>query len=200
MKRFICAVLALFATILPAMATDSDTIALTPGKIPTYVCSTPFFTPAAAATALLDFSGAASRKVKVLRIFAVYTATTIGQSKLGVTKRSTLSTGGTAVTVAPVGYNSLQPQTSLAVCRYYTANPGALGTSVGQIRSVSLTTQGVDATPQSDDGYKLIYENSLEDGPLQLNSAAENITIDAGGVIPGGTAPLVSFTVEYTEE
>lgn len=200
MKRFICAVLALFATILPAMATDSDTIALTPGKIPTYVCSTPYFTPAAATTVLLDISGATGRKIKLMRIYASYVATTVGQAKLSVNKRSTRSTGGTAVTVAPTPYNSLQPQASTAVCRYYTANPGVVGTLVGQVRTVALTTQGVDAVPQSDDGFKIIYRNVVEDGPLQLNTAAENVTVDGGGVLPGGTTPLVSFTVEYTEE
>ncbi len=199
MKKLSATLLLFIAAVLPAKASDLDSVALTAGRVPTYVYSTPYFTPVAATTTMVEIAGVASRKLKIQRILASYSATAIGQAKFYVNKRSTVCTGGTPVTTTPVGFNSLQTQTSSAVCRHFTANP-TVGTLVGQVRAVAVTSEGVNATPQSDNGYKTIYEHNPENGPLQLNTAAETITIDAGGVIPGGTAPTVSFSIEYTEE
>lgn len=94
----------------------------------------------------LMITGSATTTVRVKRISISSSASVSQTINVNVIKRSALDTGGTAVTLAPVPYDSLDPAPG-AVVKYFTAAPTP-GTQVGSVmRAAQIFINTAGGTP-----------------------------------------------------
>jgi hypothetical protein len=100
----------------------------------TYATTAVAFAYAASGTDIFTITGSATKTIRILRISVTGTQTTGAMRDVLLIKRSAANTGGTSATptIAPYDSNS---SAATAVVRNYTANPSALGASVGTIRA-----------------------------------------------------------------
>lgn len=173
------------------------------GAKATYAFARSTFAIAATPTDVAIINGSATKTVRITRIEidALCTAATAGALEVQLVKRSAANTGGTS-TGSPTGvaYDSNDPApTSSVTC--YTANPSALGTSVGIVRDSKIVPvlSPFTATdfPQHD---KLIWDfGNRPEKALVLNNANEGYAINlVGATIPAGLS--MGISVELTEE
>lgn len=150
-------------------------------------------TPAAAATDVLTIIGSASKTVSIQKIFISGTQTTGGLVLVKIIRRSTADTGGASTAPVAVKHESAD-SAATTVLANYSANPGALGTVVGTLRSQLVPIAGVTATTSN------IIKFDFGDlgKPIILNGVAEQIAINLNGAtVTGGS---LNIDIEFTEE
>lgn len=152
------------------------------------------FSAAASATDVFTISGSSSKTVRIRKFLVTATATAGRNATVFFVKRSSANTGGTSTTPPSVPYDS-QNAAATAAVRSYTANPSALGTSVGNVSATIMFLSG-GGTIGSD-------PTMLADllGPEQaftLRGAAESLCVNLDGVTISGN--VFRITVIWTEE
>ena len=190
------------ASTVPEAADKALVVTASPNAQATYSASSGAFASALLATDIFTISGSATKTVKIQRIILTADQTTASVVVVNLVKRSALDTAGTSTTLTAVPYSSASAAAT-AVVKSYTANPTALGASVGNVSSDKLVitnSTGGGLANQSAGGLR--YEWSWGDGnqtqPIVLLTAAENLAINLGGVtVVGGSFNIV---VEWTEE
>ena len=181
-------------------ANGSPIAAPVDGTKATYSHARSTFTIAATPTDIAILNGGAGKTVRILRIEldALCTAATASALEVQLIKRSTANTGGTSTgSPTPVAHDSGDPA-GVSALTCYTANPSAVGTSLGIIRDGKIipVLSPFTATdfPQHD---KLIWDfGTRPDKALVLNSALEGYAINlVGATIPAGLSMAVNFEV-----
>jgi hypothetical protein len=146
-------------------------------------------------TDICRISGSASKLLKILQVQVSALQTTAGEVNVLLIKRSTANTGGTSTTPTPVPHDSLDSAAS-SVVAFYTANPTALGTSLGIVNAIKLfvpnaTTASAPGTPVWD--FSQAFEK-----PLILRGVNESLVINLNGVTAAGATFNINIT--WTEE
>jgi hypothetical protein len=185
-----------------SISVSGGSSAVSPGTIETFISSDPQFTPGTTATDIWTMYGSGTKTVKIYFIGLLYIGNGGGQANMSLLRRSTTNTGGTSSTTTPVKLDSTNASAT-ATIRTYTANPSALGTTVGQLLSVylvpayvaaniSIFTSPVADTPLFD--YRLVGQ------PITLRGTSEGIALNCGGTTPTGGTLKMSVRVIFTEE
>jgi hypothetical protein len=166
------------------------------------------FTPAATPTDLITIFGSSSKTVRV-RSLKVGTANTAAGSQIFyILKRSAVNTTGTFVAATAVPVDSANSAATATSYGHYTANAGALGTSLGQINTVKVASPAV--TPASFAGiveqaqFEMLPLSSVNAGagmeqPLTLRGVAEGLVVNFNGtaLVAG---QVHHYTIVWTEE
>lgn len=147
----------------------------------------------AAATDIFTITGAAGRKIKVLRIEVSGIATAASTQPYSVLKRTTANTGGTATVLSPATHDGTA--VPAAVVRTYTANPttGTLQGIVQAKRGTLLTVAA--ASPASPTSFDF---TTLGSKFPTLNSENDVLALNFNGATAAGNALDVFAT--WTEE
>jgi hypothetical protein len=180
--------------------TGTNAIPVHESEDQTYSCAVFNLIPAASATDLFTITGSATRTVRIKRITVSGTRTTHTWTDVILLRRSTSNTGGTS-TAPTIASHDLNNAPATAVCRAYTANPTALGTSVGNLRAgnfsmpVAVPTNAQGNGP----GHRLEWLFGENGGqPVVLRGVSQSIAINLNGQTVSGGAFHIS--VEWTEE
>jgi hypothetical protein len=152
----------------------------------TYMASNTF-TPVATPTDLVIIEGSATKTVRILAFYIATTNTAAGSQAFSLVKRSTADTTGTFVAATAVALDSTNPAASVNRVGHFTANPGALGTTVGTI--VTKRVASPAAIPASfagvvqDAGYDLLAtaQNSNVDQCVTLRGVTECLALNFAG-------------------
>lgn len=165
--------------------------------------ATNVFTPAATPTDLVTITGSATKTVKVWSVRLTTTNTAAGSQELFLIKRSTVDTTGTPVAGAVFPVDSASAAVTATV-NHYTANPGALGTAVGTVNRVRISSPA--AVPaafvtNTDAGYELLplIRNGVFLQPIVLRGIAEQLAVNFNGaaLVAGQTHV---YTIVWSEE
>lgn len=179
-----------------ANATQSGSWTTNPSTPQTYMVSNPEFVVPATPTDMLVFSGSGTKTVKIRKIEMTAAETTAGNEQFFVLKRSTADTTGTPNAVTSVPVDSANGAAT-ATFNYYTANPGALGTSLGSLFNLKFQCPAIASTLQPQ--WRTIYEWIPGTQPITLRGTAESVVLNfAGAALPAGLK--VQWTITYTEE
>lgn len=164
----------------------------TSGRESTYSCSTNV-TLAATPTDVITIYGSATTIVRIRHVEVSGIATVAGGMQGTLTVRSAVDTGGTNTVTTAAPLDSVNNAAG-AICRAYTANPGALGTAVGAIRTVNIPMPLIagGVPPIS---FDFSTRNSQ---PVVLRGTTQGLVLNlGGGAVPtGGT---VQVAIEWTE-
>lgn len=150
------------------------------------------FVAAATPTDVFNIIGSASKviRIKKLRLTGTTTSGSPISVNVGLIKRTSLNTGGTRVTLTSVSHDNTNP-TATASVGNYTANPTALGTSAGAIRTqrTSFNVSGLT-------GGQAIFEFS--DGqPFILRGATEQLCVNFNATSITGNQ--IAISIEWEE-
>lgn len=159
---------------------------------PTTYSAAVSFATAATPTDVFNIIGSSTKTIRVTKIRI--TGTTTSGSPISVSaaliKRSTANTGGTRVPATEVAHDSTSAA-STADVGHYTANPSALGTSVGNIRTHRITFNQTGIT-----GGDVIWEFTDAE-PVILRGTSEQLCVNMRSTtVTGGN---ISISVEYQE-
>lgn len=165
------------------------------GRRTTYSAATALFTPAATATDIFTITGSSTKVIRVLNIIISATITTAASNNIFLIKRSTANTAGTFTAATKVPHDSLSAAATATV-QHYTANPTALGTTVGNVR----TYRGIipaSATAVSNPIVEWEFGTRPAQG-IVLRGTGEQLVVNLNAVtFTGGS---ISISVEWTEE
>jgi hypothetical protein len=140
---------------------------------------------------IFEMSGvAAPAVIEINRITLTLFGTAAGACDFVLTKTSALATGGTAVAMTKVPYDSADAAAGATV-RHFTAAPAA-GAAVGVIRQGGIV---VPAANQYSDRIRL--ESGQYSKSIMLLSATQAITLALAGTLPTGAQ--VAVDVEWTD-
>lgn len=180
---------------MPAVAQVPSVNYTAPFQAQTYRASISGLVPAASATDFFSISGSASGKqVKINLIRCSGISTAAATSLLNVVKRSALNTAGTSTSPASVRLNS-NNVAATAVLKAYTANPSALGASIGQVDAGYLTTNTLASSAINNTGLMFSFENQN----LFINEATTVVALNANATsFSSGTS--LDCTIEWTEQ
>jgi len=179
---------------VPTLDTTGAQKSSNEGMKATYSAATAAYAPYANAADIVNISGSASKKVRVLRIAVSGRASAANQLDVTVTKRASANSGGSPTALIAVPHDSGDGAATAAVVAYSAAPTP--GTPIGMIRAVqsnvSAAGSGGAATPvEFDFGW-------CNDKTLVLNGAAENLSVGLNGTVPAGT--VLNVFIEWTEE
>lgn len=150
---------------------------------------------AASPTDICTLTGSATRTIRIRRVILGGIATAVSSFPIALVKRSAANTGGSIAAGTEVGYDS-QLGTASAVAVSYTANPAALGTSVGVLADPMVTFN--NATTGISGGSFTEYKFGELGGPVVLRGTGQVFAVNGNAVtITGG---LLSCTIEWTED
>ena len=168
------------------------------GSLPTYRCSLNNLTLAATATDVVQLRASPSKLVRLRQLRVTGSAqSSVVPSAFGI-KRTTQNTGGTFVPSAPTVYDS-RDAVATAVFGYYTANPSALGASVGLCRSDHLGLSTISGSAA--DLLPVVWDFGVlgEKPMILLPGSAESFVFNFGGqAVPNGT--LLNVGMLWSEE
>jgi len=163
---------------------------------PTYQATFVGLVTAASATDIVTIQGSATKIVSVTEFSCTGISTTVGTADLLLIKRSTANTTGTSTTATNVPNDSASPAAT-AVVKGYTANPGALGTAVGTLRSgklaLQLATTGLALTP-----LRWQFGDSPYEQPIVLRGVAQTLALNGNAATLAAGASL-DCNVTWTE-
>lgn len=143
---------------------------------------------AAAATDVAVLTGSASKTVYVTKVIISGIQTTAGLNEVLLVKRSTADTGGTSTAGTAVPHDSADAAAT-ATLAAYTANPTALGTSVGTLRRNYQPIGGATSVVNP----VVTYELGDKGKPIVLRGIAQQLAVNLNGAtLTGGT-----FDVTY---
>lgn len=160
----------------------------------TYSAAAVGLVPGLLATDIFTISGSATKTVKITRIEISATQTTLSAANLILVSRSTANTGGTSTTVAGVEHSS-PGGSSTAVVRAYTANPAALGTSLGPIRAARAIIPALTGNLAPN-----LVTWTFGDRPseaITLTGTGELLAVNLNGLTVAGG--VFDISVEWTE-
>lgn len=150
-------------------------------------------TPVAAATDVLTIIGSASKTVSIQKIIISGSQTTGGMVLVKVIRRSSADTGGSSTAVTSIKHESADAAATTVLANY-SANPGALGTTVGTIRSQALPLAALTATTVN----IVEFDFGNLGKPIVLAGVAEQLAINLNGAtVTGGS---LNIDIEFTEE
>jgi len=164
------------------------------------------FTPVANPTDLVIIEGSATTTVRVISMVIATTNTAAGSQQFFLVKRSAADTTGTFVAATAIPWDSNNTATANRV-GHFTANPGALGATVGTINTIRVASPAaIPATWAGiiwNAGIDLIPMNLGSTGnlntPIILRGVAQCLAINFNSValVAGQTH---AYTVVWTEE
>lgn len=181
---------------------DSAGRELSPGKADTYSASGKF-TPPATPTDLVTIFGSASMVVRVKSIKIGTQNTAAGSQEFLLSKRSAVTTGGTAVAATAVPHDSASAAASATV-NHYTAAPTA-GAAVGNVNVKRVASPVV--LPATWAGIRIDGETEMlpfdpahgTHKPIVLRGVAQGLAINfAGAALVSGQ--VHTYSVVWTEE
>lgn len=161
------------------------------------------FTPAATPTDLVTLFGSASKTIRVMSFEIFTNNTAAGSQTFFLVKRNAVNTGGTPVAATIVPFDSTDAATATAV--HYTANPAALGTAVGTVRTIRVASPVL--VPATFAGVREIAGqdllafafNSNLSKPIVLRGIAQGLCLNFNGVaLVGGQ--IHAYNLLWTEE
>lgn len=176
------------------IASDQTSIPVTftAATLATYAAVVTGLVPAASATDILTIIGSASKTIKVFEVRLMGSAGSAGSQEFDLIKRSTLDTGGTSTTATNVSFDSTNAAPTVVI-KAYTANPSALGTSLGLVDAQLLFIPKVAGQL-----FDIKYGEPDQEQGITLNSATENLAVNlAGGSVSSGN---LSFMIRWTEQ
>lgn len=172
------------------IASDQSAVPVTVGNatIATYVANVIGLVPAASATDVFTITGSGTKVVRIYKVRVLGSQTHASVVQVNLIKRSTLDTGGTSSPITPTSMDS-SDGAATAVVTSYTANPAALGTSVGNVGA--FPTLVPNSVAQL---FEALYDDFGMRKPVTLNNANENLAVNLSSTtIAGG-----SLTIEVT--
>ena len=175
----------------PSLTASGLVVRPLPFETITYAAVATGFVAAASPTDVFTITGSATKTIRINRIIISGTTTSGSPIKITINliKRSSANTGGTLVNDLEVPYDSLSPAATANVA-HYTANPSALGTSLGTVRSTTTSIQQSGLA-------EIIIWDFKDERPLILRGTSEILTVNFGGTTV--TGPIFSITVEWAE-
>jgi hypothetical protein len=135
--------------------------------------------------------GNASNTVLVTRITLTCTQTTAGQVSVELLKRSTADTSGTSSNTTAVADDSSYAA-SASVPKSYTGTGPSVGTAVGDLDNAQIGCMAA-ATATPNDIY--IFRPAK---PIVLRGTAQQLAINLGGALSGGTITITADWMETT--
>lgn len=162
----------------------------------TYQASIVGLVPAASATDFFTIQGSATKIVTVVELSCSGTSTATGASDVLLVKRSAANTTGTstAPTAIPVDSNNAA---GTAAVKAYTANPGALGTAVGTLRSSKLALPA-PGSAVANASIRWQFGDSPYEQPIVLRGVAQTLAIN-GNAVSFGAGTVLDCNVTWTE-
>jgi|WetSurMetagenome_2_1015567.scaffolds.fasta_scaffold116165_3 hypothetical protein len=150
----------------------------------------------ASGTDFFTITGSATKTIIVKRIrFSSSSAQTV-QSNIGLLKRSTSNSGGTATTLTNVPHDSTNPA-SAATVRSYTANP-TLGTLAGELRWIDYTSLATNSNAVVD--IREFQFGTEEDQGIVLRGVNEVLALNFNGqTVSFGAGVGYNLSVEWRE-
>lgn len=146
-------------------------------------------------TDMVVLTGVDERVIRLIGVIIDGTQTTAGINKLFLIKRSAVDTTGTFVADTQTPQDS-DDNPSLASFGHYTANPGALGAAVGNVRVGNLLCPAPAGTTNDRIIWKFDNLNAEE---VILRAATEQLALNFNGAaLPTGLTLNVTFI--WTEE
>jgi len=166
------------------------------GQKATYSASITGLVTAASATDIFTLTGSATKTVRITRVEVNGQATTAVPVQVVLLKRSAANLTGTSTAPTAVPHDSTSAAATATV-KAYTANPGTLGTLVGNLKAeyVYLSAPGTATT-----GPEKLFLN-FGDRPEQeyvIRGIAEVVAVNLNGATTTGAAFDVNIT--WTEE
>ena len=162
----------------------------------TYAATSLALASAASCTDLWTLTGSATKTVKISRVEIGGEATTAASAQIVLLKRSVANLTGTSSAPTIVPYDSADAAAT-ATPLAYTANPGTLGTLVGNIRT-GYVFLAAPATATVGPEKFIVDFGSRQGQEIVLRGIAEVFAINLNAVtITGGAFDI---TVEWTEE
>ena len=165
----------------------------TDGVKATYSAAIVGLATVATPTDVFTITGSATKTIRVTRIAITGTQTTATQRDILIIKRSTANTGGTSSTLTAVPHDSTGASATATV-RAYTANPTALGTAVGNIRTRKVF---IGTTTGNSDEF-IIDFGIRPSQALVVRGVAEVLSINLNSVTSAGGN--LDISIEWTEE
>ena len=190
----LAALLALIA--VPAFAAPSELVVTTPAKKQTYSAVVTGLVPAASATDFFTITGSATKAVRVRSVGCTGTSTAAGALAVTLIERSAADTGGTSTAPTAVPLDSTDAAATATVAAY-TANPSALGTSIGAVTSGLLMT--IAPASASLNGVGFSYRPDDVNQTPTLHGTGQVLAVNAGGASFTSGASL-TCRVTWTEE
>lgn len=142
---------------------------------------------------ILMIQGSASKIIRVKSLVLNGNSATTGGYPALIVRRSTANTGGTSVVLGGFQHDTIDPAAS-AVVRYYTANPTALGTVVGNLHG------GRFVASQANNLDRLILQYSWQnDKAIVLRGVSDFLCVNLGGAALAA-ATTVDIDLLWTEE
>jgi hypothetical protein len=179
-----------------AFGTSTNPIQVSEFEKATYSASILALAPATTPTDVFTITGSASKVLRVtyLEVFGIQT--TAGHPVIQLVKRSTANTGGTSAAVTAVPYDSSDAAATGTVLSY-TANPTALGTSVGVVRAGRIFVP-TSATASDQHGVRWDFGTRDNGKAVVLRGTTQVLAVNLNSVtLTGGS---LSINVEWTEE
>jgi hypothetical protein len=168
------------------------------GSRQSYAASVLNLATATTATDIFTITGSATKTIRIIRIELSGTQNSPGAADFLLIKRSTANTGGTSTTLTNAPYDSTNAAATATV-RAYTANPTALGTSVGMVRTTTLTIPGIGSGGST--GLQGFYIWDFGGRPSQaivLRGTTQVFAINLNSTTLAGSA--FDISIEWTEE
>ena len=154
---------------------------------------------ALAATDLVTLTGSATKIIKLTRLSFFGAQMSGSIATVSIIRRSAANTGGTSLVRTATPHDSTNIAASGVVVSY-TANPTALGASVGSLRTKLLAVGSLastNANPMVPDELIIEFGKRASQG-LYLRGTAQSLSINLnGGTFASNT---FSFSLEWTEE
>ena len=166
--------------------------------VASYSASAGPFVAAATPTDIFTITGSATKVIRIKKIYFGASATNATTFNFLLVKRSTGNTGGTSTVLTAVP-NDSDDVAATAVVRGYTANPTALGTSVGTIRAYRLVVPQTAPLGGASNGplnEVLFGDNSSKS--IALRGTSESLSLNLNAVTLTGNSFCVF--IEWTEE
>lgn len=178
----------------PSFAQVPSVQSVAPAQLRTYRTAFIGVTPAAGATDIMTLALGTASQVQLRQVHCDGITNSGTQAvQLQIIKRSSLDTGGTAVTPTSVQLNSLQPN-SQANVRYYTANP-TVGTLVSPLATGFLNTTLVGSPTFNNTGVTFDFTNQY----MMINTTAHQIALNANAPT-WNNGTQISCSMEWSEQ
>lgn len=173
-------------------------VATVPRVRSTYSAAIGALTPAASATDFLTVTGAAGVTVSIDRAYCTGTSTTSAVDTIYGLVRSTANATGTSTTLTNVPLNS-NNAAGAATVRAYTANPGTLGTLVGNAYVNQLPLPSAASAASAIPGSAVVAGQLLFEQPITLAGSGQVFALNNNAAsFPTGAS--ISCSVQWTEE
>jgi hypothetical protein len=161
----------------------------------TYSCAILDLTVATTPTDVVTMQGSSTKTIRVLKITIDAIQNTSATRNLLLIKRSSANTGGTSSSQTIVPHDSSAAATTATILAY-TANPSALGTNVGNIRTAKIQQLATNVTNPLD---HIVWDFGNRPGQaLVLRGTSEFLAINLNSVTSSNNS--LNINIEFTEE